>query len=120
MKPMLTNKSNLVKGGFNKVFVDLTVKSMLNPDNKDFYIVTISTEKVERLLRGMDNEAVEVFWNAFNIAQSTYLDTLTEYGFPTDALEDRLNDIRNSVCPECGCRDYICGVTCPNCEYVEE
>lgn len=56
------------------LFIEMTVKSMLNPENKDFYIKHLSLDKVEQMLSGEDNDLVACFWSAYCIAQAKYLE----------------------------------------------
>ena len=103
----------LEKMNFKKVFVDLTVKSMVNPDNKDFYIKKLSLEQVKNLLTDTDDDLVDCFWTAFTIACGI-LDMPLPFPEVPYVDEDEFD-----TCPECGCRHYIVGVACPNCDYVE-
>ena len=61
----------------DKVIIDMTVRNMLNPDNKDFYIPNITIEKLQRLVDGNDY-ASHIFFSAFTIASAKY-EELVEY-----------------------------------------
>lgn len=53
----------------NKIFIDITVMSMLNPLNKDFFIKTLTIEKIKYLLENADDDLIDIFWTALGIAQ---------------------------------------------------
>ena len=91
----------------DKVVIDMTVRNMLNENNKHFYIGKLSIEQVENLL--MDDYATDIFWSAFAIASASYLKSNQEYHVHS----------YSAGCPECGCQSYISGCACPNCDYVE-
>lgn len=98
-----------ISSGLDELMIDMTVKCMLNPENKDFYIGTLTLDKVKSMFVEMndaDLDILTVFWSAFSRAQALYLDM------------PESND--SDICPECGCRFYLQGVACPNCDYVEE
>lgn len=73
----------------DKVMIDLLVKQMLNPDNKDFYIGNLTIEQVKELFVEMQQDCIDittVFWTAFGVAQATLIaeqeykaDILAEY-----------------------------------------
>ena len=100
------------------VMIDITVKAMLNPDNPDFYIGSLTLDKVASLFAEMDNpstDTVTIFWKAFHIASAKYKEQKEE-------LEHLIKFV-NTHCPECGCSSilgYKPGVRCPNCDYIEE
>lgn len=53
----------------DKIFVKMTVTSMLNPENKDLYVGNLTLEKVESILsKETDDNFVDMFWTAYNIA----------------------------------------------------
>lgn len=91
----------------DKVVIDMTVRSMLNPDNKDFYIPNITIEKLERLVNG-DEYAAHIFFSAFAIASAQIKPKLT--------FEEWLD----CYCPECGCNTYLTGCRCPNCDHYSD
>ena len=122
-----------ISEGLDKLMVDITVRCMLNPNNKDFYIGTLTLDKVKSMFAEMndaDLEILDIFWSAYSIAEAKYLEEqrlLKEYN---EAIAEEIehyvpidfsavNEILH-VCPECGCRDYVQGVRCPNCDYVDE
>lgn len=93
----------------NNVLQNLMVKCMLNPDNKDFYIGRLTTERVEQLLTTFnDEEFTEMFWNAFEIAQAHFIKT-------TQDIKKHFDN----ACPVCCCTTYKFGAKCPNCDYIE-
>ena len=91
----------------DKVVIEMTVKNMLNPNNKDFYIPNITIEKLESLV-GEDEYASHIFFSAFAIASAQIKPRLT--------FEDWLD----CYCPECGCNTYLSGCRCPNCDHYED
>ena len=106
---------SLEKVNFKKVLVDFTVKSMLNPENKDFYINNLSLEQVEALLTGGDSDLIDCFWSAF--------DQAFKQPKPVKQIDEELafeEEPDEDTCPECGCHNYISGVACPNCDYITE
>lgn len=116
-----TYNNNLthVSEGLDEILTNMLVRCMLNPDNKDFYIGTMTLDKVRQYFAEMphgDTSVASVFWNAYSRAEAEYLNDNT----PCQGLEYPLDLVEIGTCPECGCRDYIQGVACPNCDYVEE
>lgn len=99
-----------LNNSIDNVFKNLMVRCMLNPDNKDFYIGTLTIERVEEILTNFnDPEFTELFWSAFEIAQAE--------------LNCQILAVKHGqtlyVCPECHCLDYVPGAKCPNCDYEE-
>ena len=100
------------------VMTDILVTAMLNPENPDFYIGTLTLDKVQSLFAEMDNPStntVSLFWKAFHIASAKYKEQQAEL--------EHLIEFANAHCPECGCSPnlgYTSGVRCPNCDYIEE
>lgn len=106
-----------ISSGLDELMIDITVKCMLNPENKDFYIGTLTLDKVKSMFVEMndaDLDILTVFWSAFSRAQAIYLNNLS-----TELIEEEIL-AEGTSCPECGCRFYLQGVACPNCDYVEE
>lgn len=109
----------------DKVVIEMTVRNMLNPNNKDFYIPNITIEKLQRLVDG-DEYAAHIFFSAFTIASAKYAE-LVEYCEMQDYL-DELKSFKNSklyqdrfACPECGCsssQGFVPGCRCPNCDNI--
>lgn len=97
----------------DKVVIEMTVRNMLNPNNKDFYIPNITLEKLESLV-GEDAYASHIFFSAFEIAYKQYLMDIEKYKQML-AFEEFLD----CYCPECGCNTYFTGCVCPNCDHYE-
>ena len=113
-----------ISKSLDKVMIDITVRAMLNPENPDFYIGSLTLDKVASLFAEMDNpstDTVTIFWKAFHIASAKYKEQ-------TDIVKDTLEILnsfpdRLTTCPHCGCTEtlgYKPGVRCPNCDYIEE
>ena len=106
-----------ISKSLDKILVDITVKQMLNPENKDFFIGKLTLDKVQSLFAEKDNaniSAIDIFWRALHIAETKYKAQLA------DLAKATFNRIS---CPECGCAQtsgYVPGVRCPNCDYIEE
>lgn len=115
---MINNNSlEHISKGLDQVMIDITVRCMLNPDNRDFYIGTLTVDKCKSMFAEMpsdDVKLIDIFMQAFEIARRQYFADITEY------LSTKTQSNSTNTCPECGCRDYIAGVACPNCDYVEE
>ena len=119
----------------DKVVIDITVRNMLNPNNKDFYIPNITLEKLESLV-GEDEYASQIFWSAFAIASAEYRAVAHPYLphlqysehtiFDGCCLEcgctTHFTDYIDTLdcCPECGCTSYLFGLCCPNCDHYED
>ena len=96
----------------NQSMINLMVKCMLNPNNKSFYIGTLTIDTLKRVING-DSEMAEVIFTAYGIAQSKYL--------ANRPVQLSFIEPADSVCPECGCNlGYSPFVPCPNCDYVED
>lgn len=121
---MINNTNNNlqhISEGLDQLMVNMLVNCMTNPDNKDFYIGNFTLGKLKTYFAEMPSGDVsvdDIFWTAFGIAQAKYLKEQIEIAQEND-YTGVINDY-TSTCPECGCRDYIPGVACPNCDYVEE
>ena len=96
----------------DKVIFDMTVKAMLDPKNEYFYLPNLTLAKCEELCDN-DDDKTEMFWLCYN------------YAF-NKIFEDSINDENNlpvenfeMPCPECGCKTYVLGCSCPNCDYNE-
>ena len=100
---------------YKNIFIDLTVRSMLNAENEQLYINNLSIATVEKMLTGVDDELVECFWTAFERAHTW---VVLENVYYEESIQEELNDLKLG-CPECNCMHYQSGVACPNCEYVE-
>ena len=102
------------KLNFKQTMIDLMVKSMLNPSNESFYIGSLTLNRLNRIING-DSEMAEIIWTAYSRAEAEYLNDIAAYL----GAEYQLGLTEIDTCPECGCRNYIKGCACPNCEYVE-
>lgn len=116
--------------GLDQVMVNFLVRAMLNPNNKDFYIKNLTLHNIAEMFTAMNNrghDISDVFWTAYDIAEGTYLqqkylerkaneeqDLVQEC---LDACVAKQNNV--TYCPECGCLDFVPGVKCPNCDYVD-
>lgn len=112
-----------MKSTLNNVFVELTVRSMLNPNNKDFYIGNLTVDKVNRLLHNTHEKLVDAFWTAFGIAHSKFVKEKIELEAEREQMLEALHDKHiKMVCPMCACSEaqgYTEDCACPNCEYIE-
>lgn len=126
---MINNNLQHISVGLDEILTDMLTRCMLNPDNKDFYIGNLTLDKVKQYFAEMPQDDVSVasvFWNAYSRAEAQYLQTQKIYY----TLKTKIDDIANkyidkymhklSTCPECGCKAYVAGVACPNCDYTEE
>lgn len=126
-----------ISNNLDQIMVDITVRQMLNPDNKDFYIGTLTLDKVASMfvkMSSVDITIANVFWTAFSRAQARHLAKLEEeaQAYNESALLDDIaceyakhgnNSYYGDICPKCLCtqsQGYRVGCACPNCEYVEE
>lgn len=109
-----------VSKNLNSILVNMMVRCMLNPDNKDFYLDNLSLEKVEHFFKTMpqDDEVADVFWSAYSIAEPQFIKQREQLAIENDYF-GVVNEFEDT-CPECGCRDYVSGVACPNCDYVDK
>ena len=113
-----------------ETMIKVTVNCMLNPNNKDFYIGTLTFDKLHNLIDN-DSDKAEVVFTALGIAQAefdndcAYIenalidDIICEY-----AKHGNFSHYGNIEhiwlgCPECGCSAYIDGCHCPNCDYED-
>ena len=64
LKELYTNKKNVYHPD---VMVNMTVKCMLNPKNKDFYIKSLTLEKASAIINA-DSGLAATFWTAYHIA----------------------------------------------------
>lgn len=99
-----------IQNSLSNCLKSLMVQCMLNPNNKDFYIGTLTIERVQQILLNFnDPEFTQLFWDAFEVAQAE--------------LNCQILAVKHGqtlyVCPECRCLDYVPGAKCPNCDYEE-
>lgn len=100
-----------LNNNLNNLTTTMLIKCLTNPNNKDFYIGTLTANKFKRIVKLFEQfDSLHIFWNAFHIAETLYYNTEVE-----EVLEEPTN-----ACPECGCINYIDGVKCPNCDYIED
>ena len=92
----------------DKVVIEMTVRNMLNPNNKDFYIPNITIEKLESLV-GEDAYASHIFFSAFAIA-SAQIKPVVKASF---------QEFIDCYCPKCGRNAYFSNGHCPNCDHYE-
>ncbi|MBP3581952.1 MAG: hypothetical protein J6J33_04300 [Clostridia bacterium] len=94
----------------NDTMKNIMVRCMTNPDNKDFYLGTLTVQRIGEILRNFnDPDFTKLFWSAFEVAQAQYISHVYQ-----------LESVTGTICPECYCLDYIPGVKCPNCDHYEE
>lgn len=119
-----------LNNAIDKVIFNMTVRAMLDPNNKYFYIPKLTLEKVE-VLCDNDDDKTEMFWLCYNYASNQYLlkqrieelEELEEIGGLRNCEFEELFDkqdklsILENVCPECYCQNYVQGCCCPNCGY---
>lgn len=113
------------KLNINETFIDFTYRSMVNPMNKDFYLNNLTVAQVEKFLTGVDDGLVACFWQAFCRARTYLIYEEISYNEQVE-LDDIACEYAKhgnfsyygDVCPECGCKDYVTGATCPNCDYI--
>ena len=108
---------------FDTVMENFLYNSLINPNNKEMYIKTMSFETLEKLVSGDDDERVAIVWRAIHraiehitkqeqeqaeIKEQERLDMLALVPIP-------LQLINPNACPQCG-YDYARGYrVCPNC-----
>lgn len=121
----MINNNNLqhVSSSLDELMIDMTVKCMLNPNNKDFYIGTLTLDKVKSMFTEMnsaDLDILTIFWEAYSRAEALYVKEQARI------RDIKLNDMCSEnfmCCPNCSCTQslgYVPGVACPNCDYIEE
>lgn len=109
---------------FKQTMVNITVNCMLNPHNSDFYIGTLTFDKLHNLINN-DSEKAEVVFTALGIAQAEFDN---DCAYAESALIDDIAcefakhgnySYYGDICPECGCSTYNDGCRCPNCDYED-
>lgn len=109
-----------ISKSLDNVMVDITVRSMLNPENPDFYIGNLTLDKLKGLFVEMNDvsvSAIDIFWKAFHIAYAKFNEQ------NNSVILKEILEFKGISCPECGCPEllgYKPGVRCPNCDYIEE
>ena len=145
MELNVDNQPTHIAKSLDQVFIDMTVKSMLNPNNPDFYIENLNLQKFAAMFKAMPEEKLDIlsiFWTAYSIAEAQYLadkrhqkevqQTSEVIDDIIDVIDDQLEQLKESksyradtdylydnVCPECGCPNFVPGVKCPNCDYID-
>lgn len=110
-----------IGNSLNNVMKNLMIRCMLNPNNKDLYIGTLTIAKVQSILNTInDDEFTDLFWSAFDIAQATLIKSINhiKYYVHDKPIQARIWKASN-CCPECGYQNYQQGANCPNCDYIE-
>ena len=58
----------------DKVFLKMTLTSMLNPLNQELFIKNLTLDKVKVILSEQpDDSFTDIFWTAYNIATALYV-----------------------------------------------
>lgn len=77
------------------VMVNMTVKCMLNPQNKDFYIKSLTLEKLSDIINE-DNDLADTFWTALHIAREEIMKEefakFCEFCYHLEALKEFLDE----------------------------
>lgn len=77
------------------VMVNMTVKCMLNPENKDFYIKSLTLEKASAIIN-KDSDAADTFWAAYHIAHEELVKAefakFCEFCYHLEALKECLDE----------------------------
>ena len=116
---------NNIQNELNNIMVNTTVRCMLNPKNKHFYLGNMKLHEIIEMFNAIPEEirdnAISCFWTAYAIASVKYNAEQKEIeeNRPYYADVDYLYD---NVCPECGCTaalGYVSGIKCPNCDTEE-
>ena len=104
-----------LNNNLNNLTTTMLVKCFTNPNNRDFYIGTLTADKFERIVKLFEQfDSLHIFWSAFHIAETEYLNDISAY------LGAEYQMGLYDACPECGCISYVDGVKCPNCDYIED
>lgn len=115
--------SNLkhISTALEDAIIDILVRQMINPNNKQFYIKSLTLGKIKAHLDFINDKAyTPLFFKATELAklvtseQDSVEYSTEESGF----VQNEIKQIRQT-CPECGCKDYILGLVCPNCDYED-
>ena len=108
---------------FDQVMENFLYNSLINPENKEMYIKTMSFETLEKLISGDDDERVAVVWRAIHraIEHITKLDQEQAEKEEQEKLDMLalesipLKYVNPNACPRCG-YEYANGYkVCPNC-----
>jgi len=68
-------EENKFQSTINQVMVEFTINCMLNPNNKDFYIGTLTLHQIGELINGSSKKA-DIIWKAFAISSNIYYQNL--------------------------------------------
>ena len=124
---------NNIQNELNDIMVNITVRCMLNPKNKHFYLGSMKLHEIVEMFNTIPEEirdnAISCFWTAYAIASVKYnaeqkevLQTIKDIDDIICVIDEQLEKCRQSSCPECGCTDtlgYVSGIKCPNCDAEE-
>lgn len=114
---------NNINNNLNNALIAMTVRCMLNPDNGFFYLPKMKMLDIEKMFASMPestrNDAVQGFFTAYHIARNVWEEKQQQINEILDAVDEELMQHNHNVCPECGCHDFIPGVACPNCDYID-
>lgn len=92
LNQLLTNNKNIYHPD---TMVDITVKCMLNPTNKDFYIKSLTLADVAAIIEE-DSSRADTIWTAFHIAREELLKeeelAFAEFNYHLDFLKECLEE----------------------------
>ena len=117
------NTINNINNNLDNALIAMTVRCMLCPDNGFFYLPNMKLLDIEKLFNNMPeetrNSAVNGFFTAYHIARNVWEEKQQQINEILDAVDEEFAKHRSDICPECGCPNYVPGVKCPNCDYVD-
>ena len=92
LNQLYTNNRNLYHPD---VMVNMTVKCMLNPKNKDFYIKSLTLADIAAIIEE-DSSRADTIWTAFHIAREELIKEeeliLAEFNYHLDFLKECLEE----------------------------
>lgn len=65
-----------ISDGLDELMINILVTQMINPDNKDFYLPTLTVGKAQEMFVEMQSAgitAIDIFWAAFKKASKYFL-----------------------------------------------
>lgn len=118
---------NNIQNELNNIMVNTTVRCMLNPKNKHFYLGSMKLHEIVEMFNAIPEEirdnAISCFWTAYAIASVKYNAEQKEASAYMDYIDDLIDTtVTENTCPECGCTatlGYVSGIKCPNCDTEE-